>query len=156
MRPTRATMWAYVSLHTQSHTHTHGHSFIHRHTHTHPQELLQDKQFENDLSQLKLQNAGKSDERPRTKSSSSKRKQNNEAEIGEGERREIKKTLCEIFRDSNCKSCAAVIAAKFRRATQRERIRDNNSRGASSSSNCCGSCWGRDCDCGRGSSEGKN
>lgn len=43
-----------------------------------------------------------------------------------------KKTVCEIFRDSNCKSCAAVIAAKFRRATQRERIRDNksSSRGA--------------------------
>lgn len=83
--------------HSLTHTHAHNRSFIHTHTHTHPQELLQDKQFENDLSQLKLQNAGKSDERPRTKSSSSRKKAKQRGRNGGKGRGEKSKKHCARF-----------------------------------------------------------
>lgn len=84
---------------SRTHTHAHNRSFIHTHTHTHPQELLQDKQFENDLSQLKLQNAGKSDERPRTKSSSSRKKAKQRGRNGgRGEERNQKNIVRDFSR----------------------------------------------------------
>lgn len=143
--------------HSRTHTHAHNRSFIHTHTHTHPQELLQDKQFENDLSQLKLQNAGKSDERPRTKSSSSRKKAKQRSRNGGKGRGEKSKKHCVRFFEIRIANHAPLsLRLNLDGRLKEKEFATITAEQQAASSNCCGSCWGRDCDCGRGSREGKN